>query len=526
MGSQSITDWRGDDSMATSSHIFIPERLSAVDFASEEEGNNSSGSGTGNNSPTLGTSFFGKHTELGNERIKKISIADLMGPHDAQTMKKLQHIRKLSESIQRGIKSRDGNIQTIPITEEDITVDWVRMIINQYKIKYTKSPCLTRQASLRCLVEDCKVSSGEMSTTFKIDARVSDDQQQQQHYHFIAKLLPEDDSNRVWSLDNNVFAKEISIYFELFPSLRNVCNDTKLRGFLDSHLPKVCFSSNNTAGLGVLVFENSQVDGFRHPKDPQGLSLKQVLCVVNFLAVFHAIGSAVVNSKREIRSSYPFLESNVYSSQAMVEGTKSLFQLYSHFLKSFNEQTPAEKFNEHCQGDSGVTQMFSCMRRQVNTPFNTIVHGECWEKNILFKQEEEKEDIQCLVMDWKNAKIASATKDLAFFLMSSTSNELRTERGEQILRTYFATFSRSLGLLQPDSLKDPSLTYENFAQDYKISTKGAFMQSVCVLMQEMQHLESQLVTDKFTEIGETLRLYEMRAKNLMNDKILNETHFR
>ena len=178
------------------------------------------------------------------------------------------------------------------------------------------------------------------------------------------------------------------------------------------------------------------------------------------------------------------------------------------------------------QGEKGVTQMFSCMRRQVNTPFNTIVHGECWEKNILFKQEEGEEDIQCLVLDWKNAKIASATKDLAFFLMSSTSNQLRTEWGEKILNTYFSTFSRSLGLLQPDSLKDPSLTYENFAEDYRLSTKGAFMQSVCVLMQEMQHLESQLETDKYTEIGETLRLYEMRAKDLMNDKILNETHFR
>merc|ERR1719433_900624 len=137
-----------------STHILIPDRRSVVESASEEEeeANNSSGSGSGNNSPTLGTSFFGKPTELGNERIKKISIADLMGPHDAQTMKKLQHSRKLSESIQRGIQSRDGNIQTIPITVEDITVDWVRMIINQYKIKYTRSPCLTRQASVRCLV--------------------------------------------------------------------------------------------------------------------------------------------------------------------------------------------------------------------------------------------------------------------------------------------------------------------------------------------------------------------------------------
>ena len=174
------------------------------------------------------------------------------------------------------------------------------------------------------------------------------------------------------------------------------------------------------------------------------------------------------------------------------------------------------------QGESGVTQMFSCMRRQVSTPFNTIVHGECWEKNVLFKQE--GEEIKCLVLDWKNTKIASATKDLAFFLMSSTSNELRSEKGEMILKTYFATFSQTLGMIQPQTVKDPSLTYENFYSDYKISTKGALMQSVCVLVQEMQHLESQLQSDT-TQIGETLGHYEQRAKNLINDNILNETHF-
>ena len=283
--------------------------------------------------------------------VFQISIADLMGPHDAKTQKKLLQIRKMSESIQRGIKSRDGNIQTIPITDEDITDDWVRMIINQYRIKY-RQPAVAREAEVNSKVQDCKVSSGEMSTTFKIDARVSPPPGSglQQDYHFIAKLLPEDDSNRVWSLDNNVFAKEISIYFELFPFLRTIClNTPPLRGFLDSHLPKVCFSSNNTGGLGVLVFENAQVSGYRHPQDPRGLSLDQVMCVINFLAVFHAIGSAVVNSKRQIRSSYPFLESNVYSSPGMVEGAKELFRLYSHFLQSFDDPQAAEKFNKHCQ---------------------------------------------------------------------------------------------------------------------------------------------------------------------------------
>jgi len=293
--------------------MLIVSRLSE-----SEEG--SSGSGSGNDSPslspTINTSFFGQTTERGKKRGKKISIADLLGPHDAKTQNKLLQIRKMSESIQRGIRSRDGNIQTIPITDEDITDDWVRMIINQYKIKYLQ-PAVSRQTEVHSKVQDCKVT----------------------------------------------------------------------------------------------------------------------------------------------------------------------------------------------------------------TPFNTIVHGECWEKNVLFKKEEEGEDIKCLVLDWKNTKIASATKDLAFFLMSSTSNELRSEKGEKILKTYFATFSRTLGMIQPETLQDPSLTYENFYSDYKISTKGALMQSVCVLLQEMQHLESQLQSDKASQIGETLGHYEQRAKNLMNDKILNQTHF-
>ena len=179
-----------------------------------------------------------------------------------------------------------------------------------------------------------------------------------------------------------------------------------------------------------------------------------------------------------------------------------------------------------------MTQMFSCMRRQVESPFNTIVHGELWEKNILFRDEEE-DSLQCVVLDWKNAKIASATKDIAFFLLSSTSNKLRSDHLETILQNYFSTFCDSLEILQPELLQDSSLSFDHFYADYKISTKGAFMQSVCVLIQEMQHLESQLNQEDAKDqrkssvgsIGETLRVYERRALNLMNDKVLNETHF-
>ena len=47
----------------------------------------------------------------------------------------------------------------------------------------------------------------------------------------------------------------------------------------------------------------------------------------------------------------------------------------------------------------------------------TITHGEVWDRNILLNESTH----QAIVLDWKNAKLASATLDLAFFMLSSTT---------------------------------------------------------------------------------------------------------
>merc|ERR1712002_1212229 len=109
--------------------------------------------------------------------------------------------------------------------------------------------------------------------------------------------------------------------------------------------------------------------------------------------------------------------------------------------------------------------MFQCMRRQHTSPLNTIIHGELWEKNLLYRHSTsgQDEDLACVVLDWKNAKIASATKDLAFLLLSSTTNQLRNDSLDVILHQYYATFCDTLQLLDPDLCK--KVTFEEFHSD-------------------------------------------------------------
>jgi len=517
--------------MAVATPILIPTggQLQIKKNSESDLGSGSSSSGSGNNSPPLGTSYFGRISP--KTSTTKSSFTTSKGPPSPATLKRLLRIRKMSDLCKT---PESGNFTTIPTQLGEIDPEWAKIIINQHRLKHLQPPLNQEALVTKLSVDDCKKSSGDMSTTARMNVRV-DNLDDCLQYYFIAKLLPADDPCRVYVFEANVFEKEISIYFELLPLLRQSCLNTKLENLLSTHIPQCIYGSNNMDGAGVLVFECALQQGFIHPMDPEGLSLEQVFCVIDFMANFHAIGSSLIaKSHKKMKLHHPYLLSNVYSSPLMIDGAKKMFEIYNDFLHSVPEQPElAEKFEKHCMGDDGAKEMFSCLRRQVDTPFNTIIHGELWEKNMLFRDTEDnhfQSDLECVVLDWKNAKIASATKDIAFLLLSSTTNQLRKKYLDEILRRYYSTFCQTLAGLNADLLNCKGLTFEDFYADYKISTKGAFMQAVCVLVQEMEHYEQQLNADNGRksssfEIGETLRIYERRALNLMNDKVLNETHF-
>jgi len=139
--------------------------------------------------------------------------------------------------------------------------------------------------------------------------------------------------------------------------------------------------------------------------------------------------------------------------------------------------------------------------------------------------EEGKAEVKSIILDWKNAKIASATKDLAFLLLSSTGHELRTQSLDLILKSYHKIFTRSLESLGIKTSECAGLSYEDFFADYAMSTKGAFLQSVCVLVQEMSFMENQLHTEEGNTHARNLTAYERRALNIIHDPVLNSTHF-
>ena len=89
---------------------------------------------------------------------------------DPSMERKLSRTRQMSETIRSGpSQCNSRRMTTIPTVSEDITSQWVTMLINQRQLKCGKSPLDPDVLEgLTFQVHDCKKSVGEFSSTYKV----------------------------------------------------------------------------------------------------------------------------------------------------------------------------------------------------------------------------------------------------------------------------------------------------------------------------------------------------------------------
>ncbi|QQP36492.1 Uncharacterized protein FKW44_021619, partial [Caligus rogercresseyi] len=102
-----------------------------------------------------------------------------------------------------------GQVQ-YPYMFEEITPEWIEMIVNQFRVQNDLEPYTDAIKSFEGI--SCKHNAGQLSSVFRLLVQISESS-----YQFVAKFLPSDDRSIVEACNKNVFEKEISIYFDLLP---------------------------------------------------------------------------------------------------------------------------------------------------------------------------------------------------------------------------------------------------------------------------------------------------------------------
>ena len=473
-------------------------------------------------------SYIGSVMNLRRRRASMVALNTPPPSTSATTERKLSRTRRMSEVAKSpdSVGGKTPRIMRIPTEKGDITREWARVIVNQYLLKYEKTLIEVEDQIIDFEVFNCKSSCGDFSCTYKIDIAVAPEPGARDHYSFIAKLLPADDSDRIHVFEANLLEKEIEMYFEVLPSLQQFLrtqNSGDQSAIVEASVPECIYGRHNMDGAGVLVFNSSLNKGFAHSSDPEGLNQDELNSAVETLARIHASGKALLTAKtpNKVKNRYPFLTKDMYSNGKLQDDLDRQLAIYGDLLASGPdaEMKAARESFEQLRASVSIWDMLDGLKRQGPASLTTIIHGELWEKNILFRPSDNK----CLILDWKNAKIATPTLDLAFLIYSSTNiGLLSSEAGHRpLLETYHEAFCATLRSLEP---KCPEPTFSELEQDFKRSSKDALLQAICMFVQEMQYLDGQMVgsaaitrdgSTTVTGCAEALQLYERRAMNLL-----------
>ncbi|XP_067006582.2 uncharacterized protein [Anabrus simplex] len=237
------------------------------------------------------------------------------------------------------------------------------------------------------------------------------------------------------------FEKEINMFTHTLPAMHSLLEEVAPGKFKP-------FSSRclhiGESPVPFLVLEDLKEAGFITLQKQKRLDVKHSLCAVTTLARFHATSLVLYDQDPTSLEYYDeglyrpsmrediggIIEGSVRSLQAEVAKWPG-YEEYAQKLKNL-ENTCFDRLVEVCRRKDGG--------------FNTLIHGDPWTTNMMFKYSD-SELIDFRLVDFQTAHYSSPALDLQYFFHTCVSDEVYTDHLQDLIREYHSTFIRALDAL-------------------------------------------------------------------------------
>eukprot|EP00099_Drosophila_melanogaster_P023579 NP_651384.2 uncharacterized protein Dmel_CG10560 [Drosophila melanogaster] len=254
---------------------------------------------------------------------------------------------------------------------------------------------------------------------------------------FMLKTPHDTDAYRKLLQETNIFDVERGMYLVVVPELEQMYRDVGLEVKFGAEAYEIKVSEN------YVLLEDLRPRGFKNVDRLQGLDQAHTESVLRKFAQWHAASAVRVDLKGPYEEKYTngFFKSkeimNFFCDRSAKILLNNIDQYDGHAAYIKDLQSVSEK----------LFDIYNDIKEPKSDEFNALNHGDGWSNNIMFQYNDKNEISNTYFVDLQLPKWGSVAQDLYYFLLSSTSLDIKTEKFDYFVWFYHSELVKHLKLL-------------------------------------------------------------------------------
>lgn len=283
-----------------------------------------------------------------------------------------------------------------------------------------------------------KPGDNYLSQMFRVTANVVSRRKSAEDLSFVIKSLPKGENTLKFCSETQMFAREIEMLSDTLPMFNRILAEIQQPKLS----AKLFFLQTDPEE--ILVLEDLCRSGYRSVNRLEYLDLPHAKLVAQHLALFHAASLAAFKKNPSLKESYFSSFWSVqpdFSEKFLNVGIDSLreclkrWKILPEVLEKFEKIDPVVSLQKLLTASS-----------KKDDEFVVLNHGDPWTSNFMFKYTDQQPTDMRFV-DFQISCVNSPVYDLLYFINTSLQLDIRTEKVDEILETYYKKLAETCGKL-------------------------------------------------------------------------------
>ncbi|XP_020811584.1 uncharacterized protein LOC110186661 [Drosophila serrata] len=255
---------------------------------------------------------------------------------------------------------------------------------------------------------------------------------------FMLKTPHQSETYRKIIEETDIFDVERGMYQEVVPEMEQLYRDAGLDVKFGAESYEISASDH------YVLLEDLRPRGFRNVNRLEGLDQVHTENVLRKLAQWHAASAVRVELKGPYEEKYT---KGFFKSEKIIDAfcNGSVKNLLKHI-----EQY--EGHEAYLKDLHSVSEKLLDVVNDLNVPkadeFNALNHGDSWSNNIMFQYNDKNEILNTYFVDLQIPKYGTVAQDLYYFLISSTSLDIKISKFDYLIWFYHSELVKHLKLLK------------------------------------------------------------------------------